>query len=306
MSKNPLLDKLKKTSTIKGAEVLSQSILFNKKDMSPTQVPILNVALSGSVDGGLMSGLTVIAGPSKHYKSNLALLTASGYLKKYPDAVCILYDSEFGITPEYLKSFSIDPERVLHVPIEHIEQLKFDCTKQLEELKRGDHVIILIDSVGNLASKKEIEDALAEKSVADMTRAKALKSLFRIVTPYLTTRDIPMVVINHTYDEMGLYPKKIMSGGCLLAGTKIIMADGSTRVIEEVKEGEYVKTLEGNKEVTASWNPETLEEGTPECYEIEFEDGYIVTCSASHKFMIEGKWVEAKDLSEGNDVKIAV
>ena len=208
-----LLDKLKKTSTVKQTAVLSKSKLFNKKDMCPTDVPILNVALSGSVDGGLTPGLTVIAGPSKHFKSNLSLLMASAYMKKYPEAVLLLYDTEFGITPEYLKSMNVDPDRCLHTPVEHVEQLKFDITKQLENIERGDKVVIVIDSVGNIASKKELEDALDGKSVADMSRAKALKSLFRIVTPYLTTRDIPMIVINHTYQEIGMFPKEIMSGG---------------------------------------------------------------------------------------------
>ena len=208
-----LLNKLKKTSTVKQTEILSKSTLFNKKDMATTDVPILNIALSGSVDGGLTPGLTVVAGPSKHFKSNLSLLMASAYMKKYPEAVCLLYDTEFGITPEYLKAMSVDPERCLHTPVEHVEQLKFDMTKQLENIERGDKVVIVIDSVGNLASKKELEDALDGKSVADMSRAKALKSLFRIATPYLTTRDIPMIVINHTYKEIGMFPKDIMSGG---------------------------------------------------------------------------------------------
>ena len=129
-----LLDKLKSTSTVKQTAVLADSKLFNKKDMCPTDVPILNVALSGSVDGGLTPGLTVIAGPSKHFKSNLSLLMASAYLKKNQDAVCLLYDTEFGITPEYLKSMDVDPERCIHTPIEHVEQLKFDIVKQLENL----------------------------------------------------------------------------------------------------------------------------------------------------------------------------
>jgi hypothetical protein len=70
-----------------------------------------------------------------------------------------------------------------------------------------------VDSVGNLASKKEVDDALEGKSVADMTRAKQMKSLFRMITPHLTIKDIPMVVVNHTYAEIGLYPKQIVSGG---------------------------------------------------------------------------------------------
>ena len=67
--------------------------------------------------------------------------------------------------------------------------------------------------MGNLASKKEMEDALNEKSVADMSRAKALKGLFRMVTPYLNMKDIPLVAVNHTYKEIGLFPKDVVGGG---------------------------------------------------------------------------------------------
>jgi hypothetical protein len=63
-----LLEKLKKNSTIKETEILSESKFFNEKDMIPTPVPVLNVALSGSLNGGLAPGLTVFAGPSKHFK----------------------------------------------------------------------------------------------------------------------------------------------------------------------------------------------------------------------------------------------
>jgi len=84
---------------------------------------------------------------------------------------------------------------------------------QLNNIERGDRVIIIVDSVGNLASRKEVEDALDGKSVADMSRAKQLKSLFRMVTPHLTLKDIPMVVVNHTYKEIGMFPKDIVSGG---------------------------------------------------------------------------------------------
>lgn len=208
-----LLEKLKKASTVKATDVLSESKLFNKKDMAPTPIPIINLALSGSVDGGLTPGLTVLAAPSKHFKSNMALVMASSYMKKYDDAVCLLYDTEFGITPEYLNAMGVDPTRCIHTPIEHVEQLKFDIMKQLENIERGDKVIIVLDSIGNLASKKEVEDALDGKSVADMTRAKQIKSLFRMVTPYLTTRDIPMVVINHTIQTMEMFSKQVMTGG---------------------------------------------------------------------------------------------
>ena len=208
-----IMDKLKKNSKIKETDILSDSKFFNEKDMVPTDVPMLNVALSGSVDGGLAPGLTVLAGPSKHFKTSFALIMASAYLKKYEDAVMLFYDSEFGSPQDYFTNFGIDTSRVLHTPITDVEQLKFDLISQLENIERGDKVIVVIDSVGNLASKKELEDALNEKSVADMSRAKALKGLFRMTTPYLNMKDIPLIAVNHTYMEIGLFPKAIVSGG---------------------------------------------------------------------------------------------
>ena len=208
-----IMDKLKKNSKVKETAILADSKFFTEKDMVPTDVPMINVALSGSVDGGLAPGLTVLAGPSKHFKTSFGLIMASAYLKKYKDAVLLFYDSEFGSPQSYFENFDIDTTRVLHTPITNVEELKFDLIGQLEELDRKDKVIVMIDSVGNLASKKELEDAINEKSVADMSRAKALKGLFRMTTPYLNMKDIPLVAVNHTYQEIGLFPKSIVSGG---------------------------------------------------------------------------------------------
>lgn len=208
-----IMDKLKKNSKSDYTSVLSQSQFFTEKDMVQTDVPMINVALSGSMDGGLAPGLTVLAGPSKHFKTSFALIMAAAYLKKYEDAVLLFYDSEFGSPQDYFKSFGIDTDRVLHTPVTDVEQLKFDMISQLEGLDRDDKVVIVIDSVGNLASKKELEDAINEKSVADMSRAKALKGLFRMVTPYLNMKNIPLIAVNHTYKEIGLFPKDILSGG---------------------------------------------------------------------------------------------
>ena len=207
------MDKLKKNSKIEYTAVLEDSKFFGAKDMITTSVPMINVALSGKLDGGLTPGLTVLAGPSKHFKTAFSLLMAKAYMDKYPDAVMLFYDSEFGTPQAYFDSFGINTSRVLHTPITDVEQLKFDVVGQLNNLERGEKVIIIIDSIGNLASKKELEDTLNEKSVADMSRAKALKGLFRMITPYLTLKDVPMVVVNHTYQEMGLFPKAIVSGG---------------------------------------------------------------------------------------------
>lgn len=237
-----------------------------------------------------------------HHNTMLMLLCAAAFLRDEPEGVVVFYDNEFGASSDYFESLGIDTDRVFHIPFMHIEDLKFDMVKKLEAFDRKDKVMIIIDSIGNAASKKEVEDAKDEKSVADMTRAKAIKSLWRIVTPYLTMKDIPCITVNHVYSsQTGLYASTVVSGGCVVEGTKIKTPTG-LKAVEDFEIGDKVLTLNGENEVTHVWDPETLEEGNPECYEIEFEDGYTVICSAKHKFLLaKDKWVEAKDLITGMD-----
>ena len=298
-----LKSRLIKNSTIELTASLTDSKIFTKKDMIPTSVPMINVALSGTVDGGIVPGLTMLAGPSKHFKTGFALLLASSFLKKYPDGIILFYDSEFGTPQSYFQTFNISFDSVVHTPITDVEELKFDIMKQMKDLTRDDRVMIVIDSIGNLASKKEVDDALDGKSVADMTRAKQMKSLFRMITPHLTLKDIPMVVVNHTYDSIGMFPSKVVSGGCVIAGTKIQTPNGLVN-IEDIKPGDEIITNYGKNTVTYSWNPDTLDEGTPECYEIEFEDGHKVVCSENHKFLINGTWIEAKNIKLDMDCDV--
>lgn len=208
-----LKERLLKASTQDMTSVLSKSKMFNEKDVLRTKIPMLNIALSGALTGGMKSGLTIFAGPSKHFKSNMALTMVAAFMKKHEDAICLFYDSEFGITPEYLAAMGVNPDQVIHTPITSVEQIKIDMANQLKEVKRGEKVIVLIDSIGNMASKKEIEDAENEKTTADMTRAKAMKSLFRIITPYFSTKNIPCIAINHTIQTIEMFSKTVMTGG---------------------------------------------------------------------------------------------
>lgn len=297
---NSIMDKLKKNSKLKATEVLSESKFFNEKDMITTDVPMVNVALSGSVDGGMTPGLTVLAGPSKHFKTSFALLMAAAYLKNKKDAVMLFYDSEFGSPQAYFEQFNIDTSRVLHTPITNVEELKFDMIAQLEALDNKDDVIIVIDSIGNLASKKELEDAQNEKSVADMSRAKALKGLFRMATPYLAMKNIVMLAVNHTYQEIGLFPKAVVSGGTGIyysANNIWILGRRQNKKGTEITGYDFVINIEKSRfvkekskiPISVSW------EGGVEEYsgllEVALAGGYVVKPSNG--------WYSSVDMSTG-------
>ena len=233
-----LLERMLKTGASNNSNaILANSIVFDDTQQVPTSIPALNIALSGSMKGGVGPGITLLAAPSRHFKSSLGLLCVSSYMKAHPDSVCIFYDSEFGSPKNFFTSFGIDPQRVIHVPIENLETFKFDIVSKLDEATRADKLIIFVDSIGNTASKKELEDAENEKSTTDMTRAKVLKGILRMITPKLALKSIPFIGINHVYSELGLYPKTIMGGGTgpLLAAQNVIFV---SRAQEKGSDGE--------------------------------------------------------------------
>jgi RecA/RadA recombinase len=245
-----LLERMKSTSKIKLAAIMSESKILNQSEPISTAVPMINVALTGKFDGGITSGLTVIAGPSKNYKTSFGLLMLKAYQDKFPDSITLFYDSEFGSPQAYWDSFGIDMNRVLHIPIKNVEELKFDLITQLEEISSADKVFIMIDSIGNLASKKELDDARDSKSVADMTRAKQMKSLFRMATPYLTLNDIPLIAVNHTYETQEMFSRQVVSGGTGItysANTVWIIGRRQDKVGKEIIGYDFIINVEKSR-----------------------------------------------------------
>ena len=225
-----LLDKLLKAS-VTDASLLSQSKSFQEPDFIKTEIPILNLAFSGDVEKGFYHGLTIFAGESKTYKTALALFCMKAYLEKYKDAVAVFYDTEGGINEKYIQTFNIDTNRVIYIPVEHVEQLKFDIIKKLSEIEKNEKVFFLIDSIGQIASKKETDDAIDEKSVADMSRAKAIRSLLRMIVIQLNKKMLPCFMINHVYQEMGMFPKTVIPGG-----TSVVYSANTIFVITKSQE----------------------------------------------------------------------
>lgn len=197
----------------KYASILSESKSANKGVVAPINIPILNVALSGDLNGGLYAGITQIVGDSRCFKTCYGLIMMAAYLEANPDGYALFFDSENGASFEYFDTFGIDKDRVIHLPVEDVEDLRIQCAQFLKDIEQDDKVFFFIDSVGLLPSRKESEDAEDGKTTADMTRARALNSFWRIVTIPLGLKNLPMVAINHYYETMALYPEKVIKGG---------------------------------------------------------------------------------------------
>ena len=163
------------------------------------------------------------------HNTNYCLSLMKDFLDQKPNGVAIFMDSEYGAKSSFA-SFGIDTERVIHYALENIEDLKFKMTQALDEIEEGEEVFIFIDSISQIASKKEVENALNENAAADMTRARELNSFFRIITPKLQIKKIPCFAINSYYDSMvNQYQESTIKGGkqVLLSSDVVLMVSRS-------------------------------------------------------------------------------
>jgi RecA/RadA recombinase len=264
-----VLDRILKNSTNKLAAKLSESSLFEAAETIQTKVPMVNVLFSGRMDGGIANGISVFAAGSRMFKSSFLLLCIRAFQDKYPDGATIFADSEFGATLALFDSFGVDTSKVAHIPVKTIEELKFELVRQLDTFEEGTNLLIVVDSLGNLASDKEVDDAVEGKSVADMTRAKSLKSLFRIITPHLKIKNIPMIVAGHVYQEQSTHPREIMSGG---RGMEYA-SDSIFFISRRQNKNEKTKTIEGWDFVVKVQKSRFVKEGSSVVVEATYEDG---------------------------------
>lgn len=181
---------------------------------------IFNALVSGSVFGGVSGNkITAIAGESSTGKTFFSLAVVKHFLDNNPDGYCLYFDTEAAITKSILESRKLDTNRIVVVNVVTIEEFRSKALKAVDlYLKKKENerkpCMFVLDSLGMLSTEKEIEDALNEKQVRDMTKSQLIKGAFRMLTLKLGQAKIPMIVTNHTYDVVGSYvPTKEMSGG---------------------------------------------------------------------------------------------
>ena len=181
---------------------------------------IFNALVSGSIFGGVSGNkITAIAGESSTGKTFFSLAVVKNFLDNNPDGYCLYFDTEAAVTKTMLQSRGLDINRIVVVNVVTIEEFRSKALKAVDlymKKKEGERkpCMFVLDSLGMLSTEKEIDDALNEKQVRDMTKSQLVKGAFRMLTLKLGQAKIPMIVTNHTYDVVGSYvPTKEMSGG---------------------------------------------------------------------------------------------
>jgi len=185
----------------------------------------LNALLSGTIYGGMPNNkVTALAGEESTGKSFYALSIARHFQEMYEDGAVICFESEGALdnskqTTDLLKARSIDTERFFILPVITIQEFRTQAIKVLNDYlstPESDRkpLLIILDSLGNVSTNKEVNDMAEGKDTRDMTRTQLIRGAFRAITLKLNRAKVPMIVTNHTYEVVGSYvPTKEMSGG---------------------------------------------------------------------------------------------
>lgn len=257
----------------------------------------LNALLSGSIYGGLPGNkVTALAGEPSTGKTFYAINILKTLLDTNSEAFVFYFESESAVSKSMFEDRKVDTKRIAVIPVSTVQEFRTQAVKILDAYlkipeKDRKPMLFVLDSLGNLSTDKEVEDIASGKDTRDMTRAQLIRAAFRVLTLKLGKAKVPLIVTNHVYQVVGSYvPMQKMGGGCLVAGTKVQTPDGMVE-IQNVKCGDVVSTLFGDRKVT-----DTFEFQDKSIIEIEFEDGTKVECSKDHKFLVSGEWITAGDL----------
>ena len=180
---------------------------------------VFNALLSGSIHGGLPANkITAIAGESATGKTFFTLGLVKRFLDMNEKAGVIYFESESALTSEMLRERGIDVSRVIHMPVSTVEEFRHQAVKILEkygeETEPRPPLMMCLDSLGMLSTTKEMQDISDDTGKRDMTKAQVIKGAFRVLTLMLAKVNVPFIVTNHVYDQIGtMYPTKVMGGG---------------------------------------------------------------------------------------------
>ena len=244
-----IFDTLAKEAKNDYAKLVSDGLITgDKQGFIGTGSYILNAQLSGSIYGGIPDNrVTAIAGEQATGKTFYAIGIAKDFLDNNEDGAVFYFDSEAAATTDLFKDRGLDPDRVWHFPVDTIEEFRTQMIRILDNLLKtpeGDRkpLLIVLDSLGMLASAKELNDALDDKQVRDMTKSQTIKSVFRIITSKLGKLKIPMIVTNHTYKTMNPYGEPSDMGG----GSGLKYAASTIMTLTKSKEKDTSKEVVGN------------------------------------------------------------
>lgn len=205
----------------------------------------LNWAICGKMlDGGVpMTKVFELFGDPGSGKSLMLVKLAGETIRR--GGISYIVDTEDAVNPLFAKVILNDPKGEVVSKIQRIDSI--DTIEQLRSFlinlaekkvatKNKAPIFIGIDSISQLSSEKEMEDAKSGSMARDMTKAQAMRGLFRVVNRYLRDANITLAALSHTSSAIGGFGNPVTAanhgGGVKFASSLRIWITSSKEVAD--------------------------------------------------------------------------
>ena len=191
---------------------LSGSELPETQEFVDTGSYMLNALVSGSIFGGIpRNKVTGFAGEEATGKTFYVLSCVKSWLDLDENNYVVCFESENAVQDRSdLRNRGIDENRFQICPVNTIEDFSQQCLSLLTKylaMKESERpgIMIVLDSLGNLSTNKELADMESGADKVDFTKAKKVRACFRAITQPLGRANIPFLLTNHIYQTMDAY-----------------------------------------------------------------------------------------------------
>ena len=164
-------------------------------------------------------------------------------------------------------------------------------------------------------AKKLIDDY--EAAVVRLAREDSGVFCEYVLRDELTHQPITNAPLHETLHELIANNDRLIiwshpeAGKCELAGAKVLLADGTWKNIETIKEPVQIALYNRGKWETAKAGPAAAQVELMRCYEIELVDGRLLRASYNHPFAVMNQsggnatWMPASSLMPGMEILAA-
>lgn len=284
MSTKDIIKKLAKEKAKDNFEIFEDSRLTNIPGWISTGSYSFNKVISGSyfrgIPHGRVTGLAGGQGVGKSFMCGQIIREAQllGYL-------VVVFDSESSIDKDFLKRIGVKTDELLFKSITTVNEFKTSTINILKNINEEDSeqkTLIIMDSLGNLTTEKELNDATDGNTAQDMgLRAKQLKSASRVLTNAIARYNGCMVVTNHTYEKPAqnpmAAPQAIFSGGSgfLYVCSTIVFLKKYAQKEEQktISDGKNRKVITTNRIVATTGKNRFVREGLSGEMLLSFKQG---------------------------------
>lgn len=209
----------------------------------PSGCALLDCVLGGGYPIGRVVN---IVGDKSTGKTLMAIEASANFAQLYPKGNIVYAESEAAFDRSYARSLGMPDDRVQFAEVFTVEDVYEDLVRRLENLKKDEPLLYIVDSLDALSDRDELERKIDEGTYG-MGKPKKMGELFRRLVQKLKKKRACFIVISQVRHNIGVvFGKKYTRSG----GKALDFYASQVLWLSELPKPE-TRTVRGQKRTTA-------------------------------------------------------